>query len=93
MSYSEIVKYHMVVCNILLLDKFLSEIKKLSPNTLLISQKHLESYLSLQQNEQLESNMLNYIINGIGGGLCIQSRIYHKFLSKKQRSRKFFNFN
>jgi len=69
MSYSEIVKYHMVVCNILLLDKFLSEIKKLSPNTLLISQKHLtvESYLSLQQNEQLESNMLNYIVNGIKG--------------------------
>ena len=59
----------MVVCNILLLDKFLSEIKKLSPNTLLISQKHLtvESYLSLQQNEQLESNMLNYIVNGIKG--------------------------
>ena len=69
MSYSEIVKYHMVVCNILLLDKFLSEIKKFSPNTLLISQKHLtvESYLSLQQNEQLESNMLNYIINSIKG--------------------------
>jgi len=69
MSYSEIVKYHMVVCNILLLDKFLSEIKKLSPNTLLISKKHLtvESYLSLQQNEQLESNMLNYIINSITG--------------------------
>ena len=68
MSYSEIVKYHMVVCNILLLDKFLSEIKKLSLNTLLISQKHItvESYLSLQQNEQLESNMLNYIVDGIG---------------------------
>ena len=39
MSYSEIVKYYMDACNILLLDRFLNEVKKINNNTLLLYQK------------------------------------------------------
>ena len=71
MSYSDIVKYHMDSCNILLLQKFIDELKRLGENTLLISKSQItvEAYLSLQKKEQLESSIMNYIINSIGD-LC-----------------------